>query len=103
MDSVTVFIPEENQFSIYIPNVFTPNGDLVNNIFYVYGENIKDFSLLIFNRWGELIFESNDILKGWNGEYKGVPAPMGTYVYIVKFTGAEGAYELRTGKVDLIR
>ena len=101
LDSITIFIG--SNFSIYIPNVFTPNGDLVNNVFYVYGENIRDLTLYIFNRWGELIFESKDITEGWDGKYKGIPAPMGTYVYMATFTGAEGGTEMRTGKVSLIR
>jgi gliding motility-associated-like protein len=100
-DSVTIFIGEE--FSIYIPNVFTPNGDLINNIFYVYGINIKNLSVNIFNRWGEMIFESHDITKGWDGKYKGVPVPEGAYVYLVRFTGKEGSTEMRTGRVCLIR
>jgi gliding motility-associated-like protein len=100
-DSVTIFIGEE--FSIYIPNVFTPNGDLINNIFYVYGINIKNLSVHILNRWGEMIFESNDITKGWDGKYKGVPVPEGAYVYLVRFTGKEGGTEMRTGRVCLIR
>ena len=57
----------------------------------------------IFNRWGEMIFESDDITKGWDGKYKDRQAPVGTYVYMVTFTNSEGATELRTGKVSLIR
>jgi gliding motility-associated-like protein len=100
-DFITVFV--EGGFNIYIPNAFTPNSDLHNNIFYVYGENILDFNVQIYTRWGEKIFESNDISKGWDGTYNGVPLPIGTYVYMVHFTGESGGPELRSGKVSLIR
>jgi gliding motility-associated-like protein len=100
-DFITIFV--EGGFSIYIPNAFTPNGDLHNNIFYVYGEDILDFTLSIYTRWGEKIFESKDITKGWDGTYKGVPLPIGTYVYMVEFTGESGGPESRAGKVSLIR
>jgi gliding motility-associated-like protein len=100
-DFITIFVI--GGFSIYIPNAFTPNGDLHNNIFYVYGENIFDFTLRIYNRWGEVIFESKDIANGWDGTYKGSPLPIGTYVYLVEFTGESGGPEKRAGKLSLIR
>jgi gliding motility-associated-like protein len=100
-DFITIFVV--GRFAIYVPNVFTPNGDLHNNIFYVYGENIMDFTLSIYNRWGEKIFESKDMAQGWDGTYKGVPLPMGTYIYLVEFTGEAGGPEMRAGKVSLIR
>jgi gliding motility-associated-like protein len=100
-DFITIFVV--GGFSIYIPNVFTPNGDLHNNIFYVYGEDILDFTLSIYTRWGEKIFESKDMTKGWDGTYKGEPLPIGTYVYLVEFTGESGGPEMRAGKISLIR
>jgi gliding motility-associated-like protein len=56
----------------YIPNTFTPDGDEVNQTFlpiFSSGIDIYEFTLLIFNRWGALIFESHDASKGWNGRY----------------------------------
>lgn len=53
-----------------LPNAFTPNGDGLNEIFIPVGESIYEFQMLIFNRWGELIFESKDASKGWDGKYK---------------------------------
>ena len=100
-DFVTVFV--QAAFSIYVPNAFTPNNDLHNNIFYVYGENLKDFTLRIYDRWGEMIFESKDISTGWDGTYKGVPLPIGTYLYTVQFTGENSGPEMRSGALNLIR
>jgi gliding motility-associated-like protein len=57
---------------VYVPNSFTPNGDEFNNVFLPVistGREISDYELLIFNRWGEVIFESHDINIGWDGTY----------------------------------
>lgn len=71
---------------LYIPNAFTPNGDGKNDIFYAVGENIIDFKLRIFNRWGELIYESTDIFEGWDGNYMGLPVESEVYVWRVDYT-----------------
>ena len=91
--------------SINIPNAFTPNADGKNDVFKI--ETIKeiiDFKLIIYNRWGELIYESTDINKGWDGTYKGKTVPQGVYVYIltgiIKDTGEQIK---RTGSVTLLR
>jgi gliding motility-associated-like protein len=68
--------------SIAVPTAFTPNGDGTNDIIYVAGWGIKSLVYFkIFNRWGELIFQSEDIKVGWDGTYRGVPQNIETYVY----------------------
>ncbi|MFL5754647.1 MAG: PKD domain-containing protein [Bacteroidia bacterium] len=68
--------------SLDVPSAFTPNGDGVNDIVYVDGWGIKKLLYFrIYNRWGELVFESTDIHVGWDGTYKGVPQNVETYVY----------------------
>lgn len=64
---------------VYAPNCITANGDLINDEFLVQGDCLSEFNLLIFNRWGELIFESFDISESWNGTYKGKPVSDGVY------------------------
>ncbi|MEY4594525.1 MAG: hypothetical protein RIQ47_935 [Bacteroidota bacterium] len=86
---------------LYIPNAFTPNGDGMNDVFGVKGEGIQDFELLVYDRWGEVIFESTDPVKQWDGSYKGQPVQEGTYVYQV-FTKDFGRRS-RTGSVTLVR
>lgn len=86
---------------LYIPNAFTPNGDGMNDAFGVKGEGIQDFQLLVYDRWGEVIFESTDPVKQWDGSYKGQPVQEGTYVYQV-FTKDFGRRS-RTGSVTLVR
>ncbi len=71
--------------SVAVPDVFTPNGDLINDIIYVDGWGIKNLlTFEIYNRWGELVFLTNDINEGWNGYYKGELQNMDSYSYIVK-------------------
>jgi gliding motility-associated-like protein len=80
---------------LFIPNAFSPNNDGVNDIFNVKGIFIRnntgnpliDFRLRIYDRWGELLFESNDMNMGWNGDYLGKPAEPGTYIYEVNAMG----------------
>jgi len=66
--------------NIYVPNAFTPNGDGINDTFGVKGEGIRNFQLLIYNRWGEKIFETTNPRQQWDGLYAGQPAEQGTYV-----------------------
>jgi gliding motility-associated-like protein len=72
--------------SLTIPNCFTPNGDGFNDRFNVVGSNLNNFELLIFNRWGQLIFETKDINEGWDGKVNGVLSATGTYFYLVKYS-----------------
>jgi gliding motility-associated-like protein len=85
--------------SIYIPSAFTPNGDGINDTFGVKGQGIKDYRLLIFNRWGEIIFESTEVHKQWDGRLKGNPVEQGTYVYQLF---ANGTKKGKTGSVTVI-
>ncbi len=87
---------------IYIPNAFSPNGDFVNNTLKVLG---KDFDLLnfeIYDRWGELLFKTDEVTTGWDGNYKGKPMEVGTYFYMVEYS-ANGKFKMLKGDVSLIR
>ncbi|MBL4653007.1 MAG: gliding motility-associated C-terminal domain-containing protein [Flavobacteriales bacterium] len=99
IDSVTVYVTG----SIYIPNTFTPNGDRINDYFLAYGKEIKTFEMFVYNRWGNLIFKSDDITIGWNGTFKGKKSPIGTYVWKIvwqEYSGEEGE---AIGHVNLLR
>ena len=91
--------------SIYIPNSFTPNGDGLNDVFTIKTNyNFINFKLVIYDRWGELLFESDDINKGWDGTYKGKVAPLNVYIY--QFTGTikeTGENIKKTGRVTVVR
>lgn len=90
---------------VYVPSGFTPNGDGLNDLFRVTGvEVISEFNLKIFNRWGQIIFETNDKTKGWDGKLKGTVLSTGTFVYILKYTESNtGLSQTLKGTVTLIR
>jgi gliding motility-associated-like protein len=76
--------------TLFIPNVFTPNDDGVNDFFRIDGENLGQYEMIIFNRWGDEIYRSNNINRGWNGGINGYYAPDGTYNYIIKIFDLSG-------------
>lgn len=88
---------------IYVPNTFTPQGDGMNEIFRVVGGNVKDFDWMIFDRWGELIYKSNDIREGWDGTYKGKICQDGTYTWKLKYNDLQGKEYKHVGHVNLLR
>lgn len=92
-------------FNIYIPNTFTPNGDKINDNFYVYGNGIKTVNMLIFNRWGELIYETDNIEVGWNGLIGSsqTEAAQGVYVYKIEVTDFKNDVHTFYGNVNLLR
>lgn len=103
-DSVTVYVNGGNDGSGFpVAGAFSPNGDGTNDYFGVrHWGAVDNFSLQLFNRWGELVFQTNNPAICWNGEYKGQPQPVDTYVYIVKAKTSCGAIS-RKGTFTLIR
>ncbi len=91
--------------SVDVPTAFTPNGDGVNDVIYVDGWGIRKLNYFrVFNRWGQLLFESTDIKVGWDGMFNGVPQNMETYVYQVSAeTYIDKDALLTTGTFKLIR
>lgn len=87
----------------YFPNAFTPNGDEQNDYFKVEGKFVAKGRLQIFNRWGEQIYETNDIQQGWDGTAKGRPAPQDTYIYRAFVETIDGAQQTHRGSVFLLR
>jgi gliding motility-associated-like protein len=83
----TVNVTVVPKYDVFIPNVFTPNGDGVNDDWQIFGnmKSVKQLNVAVFNRWGEKVFESNDINFGWNGKYQAEFAPPGVYTYTAKF------------------
>ena len=72
------------QGEIYFPNAFTPNGDGVNDVFIYKSRLIEQVVMQIYNRWGELLFQTNQLDVGWDGSYQGALAPPGTYLYKIE-------------------
>lgn len=103
VDSITVV----KDCYIDIPNVFTPNGDGVNDFFFprqMLSKGLTDFHIGIYNRWGQSIFEGNALDgRGWDGNLNGVPQPEGVYVYIIEAVFRDGQKESHKGNVTLLR
>lgn len=89
---------------IWLPNAFTPNGDGLNDVFRVLGNigRLQGVTLSLYNRWGEQVYTSHDPYKGWDGFYKGIPAQMGTYVYLLEYSLDGNPYK-QTGNFHLLR
>ncbi len=89
--------------TIYIPNVFTPNEDGMNDLFLIKGTFISEFEGTIFNRWGNELFNWKNVEEGWNGEYKGELVPDGTYFYIMDVVFENREKKSLTGSVTLLK
>ena len=90
---------------VFIPNAFSPNADGTNDVFLVYANQgtIAGLDMKIFNQWGELVFESSDQGRGWDGTYKGKAQPCGVYMYVIKIQLAAGGEIIRKGSVNLVK
>lgn len=89
--------------NLFHPTAFTPNGDNLNDNFTVFGQYVTGFEMQIFNRWGELLFSTDDITTGWDGTYRGNDMPEGTYTFIARITDRAGRTFKRSGSVLLLR
>lgn len=94
---------------IYVPNVFSPNGDSKNDVFKaVPGTScsLSQFSLKVFDRFGAMVFETTSADEGWDGSFKGQNAPSATYIYVVQYELNEDTKKLpkvNSGSLALIR
>jgi len=87
-----------------MPNAFTPNNDGLNDIFRVkYPFPVKEFNMSIYNQWGQKIYSSADIEKGWDGTYQEANAPVGVYVWTISLTDTHGKKQSAKGTVALIK
>lgn len=89
--------------NIFVPNVFSPNGDGNNDILYVYSNAIATLVFRIYNQWGQEVFESRSINSGWDGTMGGQKQPVGVYVYVLQATMQDGTVVDKKGSVTLIR
>lgn len=88
---------------IYIPNAFTPDGNGVNDVFKIYAKGVKRIEFRVFDRWGEKVFESTDLERGWDGHFKGYALPPAVYTYTAFLEFLDGYQARRKGSVTLIR
>lgn len=103
-DSITVYFEKTGIADIYLPTGFTPNGDGKNDVFRVVTTgSVEVKELSVFNRWGELIFTTQNASKGWDGTFKGVFVEPGAYYWFVRATSACGGELFKKGHVILIK
>ncbi len=88
---------------VFVPNVFSPNGDGKNDQLFVYGNYIDKVEMYIYNQWGQLITMINSRTQGWDGTHKGKPQPVGVYVYALKAVMSDGRTVTLKGSITLIR
>ena len=96
-------LPSEISDILYVPNIFSPNNDGNNDVLYVQGENIKELTFSIYNRWGDKVFECRDKNIGWNGKYENKDCEIGVYVYVANITFSNGKPLFKKGNVTLVR
>ncbi|BAV04778.1 gliding motility-associated C-terminal domain-containing protein [Filimonas lacunae] len=102
-DTVQVVTVTDCRASVFIPNAFTPNGDGKNDMLNVYGNSVQAIRMMIFNQWGQKIFETTNRDNGWDGTHKGVPQPSGVYMYVCTVKLMDGSEVVKKGAVNLVR
>jgi gliding motility-associated-like protein len=102
-DSVQITVEElPEETSLFVPTAFSPNEDGVNDIWRVEGP-VQDIEIIIYDRWGNKVFETTDIQEGWDGTYRGKKAASGVYVYHITGTLLDGSSFERKGNISLFR
>lgn len=91
----------EEIYELYIPNAFTPNGDNINDFFTIYGDGVETYEIMIFNRWGQMVFQSNDLENPWDGRVNGGAIQQGVFSYRISVTTTFGGLRERRGTLTL--
>jgi len=105
-DSTALSITVKNAYTFYVPNTITPDGDGYNEVFHPVFDNLipKNYSLTIWNRWGELVFETKDPYGSWDGKsLQNETVPDGVYPYQITFTDLFGEQQIKLGHVNVFR
>lgn len=104
LESRSNTISVEKPYALYAPTAFSPDGDGINDYFNVVGQGLTNYTIEIYNRWGQMVFKSNDMSAKWDGNFRNKKAPAGTYVY--KVNSVDFGSEIRlikSGSVSLVR
>ncbi|MDQ3143154.1 MAG: PKD domain-containing protein [Bacteroidota bacterium] len=100
---VIVILPKCNEEDVYIPNIFSPNNDAVNNLFRIRSNFLEEVEMYVYDRWGEKVFETKDLNSWWDGMYKGNLLPPDVYAYYFNVKCVDGNTYYKKGNVTLIR
>lgn len=96
---IDIFIP---CLEVFIPTMFSPNGDGVNDVWSVIGSCINRIETTVYNQWGQMIFQSFNQGNGWDGTYQGSVVPNDQYVYVINVTYDNGTTETFSGFVSVV-
>ncbi|MFM2285418.1 MAG: hypothetical protein RLZZ543_915 [Bacteroidota bacterium] len=104
-DTSTIDVRVDLGYKVFIPSAFTPNDDGLNDRFLVYGEDVSAFSMMIFNRWGEMLYSSYDMENGWDGRTRlnNEIIEGGSYLYMIKVKDRYGLEYKYKGEVTVLR
>lgn len=103
-ESISNIIELQQQATLFVPSAFTPNDDGTNETWLPVTFFVKEMHVMVFNRWGMLVFETDDKTLAWDGNYKGDKAQQGTYYYVLKYTNfIDATEEVKKGSVTLVR
>ncbi len=101
---VAVYKTQEILSDVFIPTAFSPNGDGQNDMLFIHGINAgSDAEIVIFNRWGQQVFQTKDMSWGWDGNKGGEACPSGVYAYYLKAVNPDGTTEIKSGNITLMR
>lgn len=103
LDTAQYKIEVDPVFTFYVPNSFTPNDDATNPTWGGYGTGVKTYHATVHDRWGELLFESYDMMHRWDGSYQGKVAQLGVYVYEIQVTDVKSEIHRYVGNVNVIK
>ncbi|HWB64995.1 MAG TPA: gliding motility-associated C-terminal domain-containing protein, partial [Chitinophagales bacterium] len=101
--TATLYVTVGPHSPVFIPNSFSPNGDGNNDVFLIYGQDIKTIDLKVFNRWGELVYQTNNQFAGWDGTYKGQLQNPGVFTYEAVVTFLDDTKFEKAGSITLVR
>jgi len=104
VNSDNIIVNNSCKGALWIANCFSPNNDGLNDLFGAIGNSIEEFNFLVFNRWGELLFQSNNIDDRWDGQYRGQLVATGTYLWAIEYkTPNDPTIKSLKGHVTLLR
>lgn len=104
LESKSNTISVEKPYALYAPTAFSPDDDGINDFFNVIGQGLTNYTIEIYNRWGQMVFKSNDMNVKWDGNFRNKKAPAGTYVYKISSVDFDSELRLiKSGSVSLVR
>jgi len=102
-DTAYVTITLDYFTNLGLPNIFSPNGDGNNDVLYVRGSGVNTLQFMIYDRWGEKVFETSNMETGWDGTYKGKDLNSAVFVYLLEATMLGGSILEKKGNITLVR